>query len=77
MFLRLWTGLFIGVFHTGFTYEHCFGLVVSTSPACSPFINRGTRATGYDIVVVTQHGLVNVFIEDDDEKYLWSIISQP
>lgn len=75
MVLRFWTGQINNSQWGHVVYEHCCALVVSANKTESPHINRGRCIIGYDVAVVTHHGLVTAFLEDDDEKYLWSVIA--
>ena len=57
------------------TFEHITCLVVSVFRDESKYVNRGTRGTGYSVNVVFKGEYEQVFLEDDDERYLWSVIS--
>lgn len=72
--VRFWTGLVHEKAWLPHSFEHCLGMIVSSRRGSSPYVNRGTFGAGHDTCVLTSHGYVYVFMEDDDERYLWNVV---
>ena len=74
--IRVWSGLIKAPLGTHRPFEHLFGIVISTFRDESEYINRGTRNTGhYTSIIFVTGEYQQVFLEDDDERYLWTVIA--